>query len=90
MHAIINFRPNCVYVVNRLAQYLTNPCPSHIQTLKRVLQYIKGTFTFGIKYQQSPNNDIFYGFCDVDWVGGKDTRKSTSGYCFLLVSGVIF
>jgi hypothetical protein len=89
MHAIVNFRPNCVYVVNSLAQYLTNAGPSHIQTLKRVLWYIKGTLTLGIKYQQSPNGDILHGFCDANWVGDKDTCRSTSSYYFLLASGVI-
>jgi hypothetical protein len=37
--------------MNNLTQYLTNPSLSHIQNLKRVLWYIKGTFTLGIKYQ---------------------------------------
>ncbi len=36
MHATINFKLDCIYVVNSLTQYLTNPSPSHIQTLKRV------------------------------------------------------
>ncbi len=37
MHVIVNHKPNCAYVVNSLAQYLTNLGPSHIWTLKRVL-----------------------------------------------------
>jgi hypothetical protein len=51
MHAIVNSRQDYAYVVNSLAQYLTNPSLSHIQNLKRVLRYIKGTLTLGIKYQ---------------------------------------
>jgi hypothetical protein len=50
MHATINFRLDYTYVVNSLTQYLTNPSPSHIQTLKRVFWYIKGTLTLGITY----------------------------------------
>lgn len=51
MHAIVNSKQDCVYVVNNLAQYLTNPSLSHIQNLKSLIRYIKGTLTLGIKYQ---------------------------------------
>ena len=46
MHAIVNSRPDCAYAVSSLAQYLSNPNISHIQTLKRTLRYIKGTLSF--------------------------------------------
>ena len=53
------------------------------------MHYIKRTLVFGIKYQQSPNEQILHGFSDADWAGNKDTRRSTSGYCFLLAGRVI-
>ena len=89
MHAQVNSRPDCAYTINSLAQYLSNPNTTHVQTLKRTMRYIKGTLSFGIKYQKLPNEDILYGFSDADWAGDKDTRRSTSGYCFLLAGGVI-
>lgn len=89
MHACVNSRPDCAYPVNSLAQYLTNPGPTHIQTLKRTMRYIKGTLSLGIKYQQSTNGNILHGYSDADWAGDKDTRRSTSGYCFILAGGVI-
>ena len=89
MHAIVNTRPDCAYAISTLAQYLSTPADSHIYTLKRTLRYIKGTLSFGIRYQKSPQGDVLHGYSDADWAGCKDTRRSTSGYCFLLAGGVI-
>jgi hypothetical protein len=89
IYAIINSKPDCAYAVCSLAQYLSNPSNTHIQTLKRTLRYIKETFLFGIKYQKQDNGEILHGFSGADWAGDKDTRRSTFGYCFLLVGGVI-
>jgi len=75
--------------VNNLAQYLTDPRPTHIQTLKRTMRYIKGTLTLGIRYQQSTNGNVLYGYSNVDWVGDQDTRRSASGYYFYLAGSVI-
>jgi len=89
MHAIVNSCPNCTYEISSLAQYLSNPSLLHIQTLKQTLRYIKGTLSYGIKYQKSVEGDVLYGFSDADWVGDKETHRSTLGYCFILASGVI-
>lgn len=89
IHATVNTRPDCAYTVGSLAQYLSDPKYSHFQTLKRVLRYLKGTSSYGIKYQRQTKAHDLQGFSDADWAGDKDTRRSTSGYCFLLTSGVI-
>lgn len=55
IHADVNSRPNCTYTIKKLAQlYLSNPNITHIQSLKRIMRYIKGTLNYGIKHQQSP------------------------------------
>jgi hypothetical protein len=87
MHESINSKLDCVYVVNILTQYHTNPSPSHIQITKRILCDIKGTFTLGITYQQLPNGDILHGFYDVDWARDKNTCRFTFDYYFILGRG---
>ena len=89
MHAIVNTRPDCAYAVSSLAQYLSNPSISHIQRLKRTLRYIKGTLSYGIKYQKFAQGHVLFGFLDANWPGDKETRCSTFSYCFILASGVI-
>ena len=62
MHAQVNSQPDCAYIINSLAQYLSNPGIIHVQTLKRTMCYIKVTLSYGIKYQKLPNGDILHGF----------------------------
>lgn len=66
MHAIVNSRPDCVYAINNLAQYLSKSKPIHIQTLKRTMRYIKSTLSFRIKYQHLPQGDILHDYFDAD------------------------
>ena len=53
------------------------------------MRYIKGTLILGINYQKFPQRDILDGLSDADSLGDKDTRRSTSGYCFILVGGIV-
>ena len=52
----------------------------------RVLKYIKGTLDYGITYT---NGNTLTGFCDSNWVGDVDSRRSVIGYCISLGSGVV-
>jgi hypothetical protein len=72
MHAIVNNKPDCSFVVNSLAQYLSNLNIVHIQALKHVMQYIKGTLTNGIKYQKCEGGVILHGFFYVNF--GLETK----------------
>jgi hypothetical protein len=57
---------------------------------KRVLRYLQGTKDLGIVYQGDTNTDTsIVGFSDSDWAGDKDTRRSTTGFLFMLGSGVV-
>lgn len=52
----------------------------------RIFKYIKGSIIFGITNQRG---DVLHGYCNSDWAGDIDSRKSVSGYCFLLGKGGI-
>ncbi|RWS08469.1 RxLR effector candidate protein-like protein, partial [Leptotrombidium deliense] len=56
---------------------------------KRVLRYLKGTTNYGIKYSAEANGYCLYGFCDADYAGDLDSRRSTSGYVFIMSGGAI-
>jgi hypothetical protein len=50
--------------------------------------YIKNTIDYGLTY--SRDYDISpHAFVDVDYGGCKDTRRSTSGYIFILAGGAV-
>lgn len=73
-------RPDIVHAVNKVCQNFQAPNEANMRAVKRILRYLKGTIQFGIRYtSQSPLKIV--AFCDADWAGCKDTRRSTTGYC---------
>ena len=72
-------RPDLSFSVNQLCQFLHCPTTDHLVAAKRVLRYLKGTLQFGLNF--SKGSLQLNGFCDSDWTGSPDDRKSTSSYC---------
>jgi hypothetical protein len=81
-------RPDITFAVNKCDKYCENPSPSHWSAVKRILRYLKGTLDVGISYGLSKDNELI-GFCDSDFAGDVDTRKSTTGFVFMLNGGPI-
>ncbi|XP_031127471.1 uncharacterized protein LOC116029561 [Ipomoea triloba] len=61
---------------------------THWEQLKRVLRYVKGTITYGLRIRKSLSRDL-HAFSDSDWVGCPEDRKSTSGYDVFLGSNLV-
>ena len=55
---------------------------------KHILRYLKGIVDYGLKYEANQNINL-EGYVDSDWAGSSIDRKSTSGSCFSMGSGVI-
>ncbi|XP_019151972.1 PREDICTED: uncharacterized protein LOC109148690 [Ipomoea nil] len=81
-------RPDLSFSVNRQCQFMHSPSNEHWGLLKRVLQYIKGTITYGLRLSASALSTI-HGFSDSDWAGCPINRKSTSGYAVFLGDNLI-
>lgn len=76
-------RPDITFAVNSAAKYTSNPNKEHWIAVKRIFRYLKGTANYGINYVKDSSDDIV-GYCDADWAGDVNDRKSTSGYVFSL------
>eukprot|EP00877_Chromochloris_zofingiensis_P001915 jgi/Chrzof1/11724/Cz06g07040.t1 len=87
MYLAITSRPDLAFSVGALARYMSCPTTVHWQAAKGVLRYLGGTLDYGITFG-SDSNDLI-GYCDADYAGDTDTRKSTSGYIFILHGGAI-
>jgi hypothetical protein len=85
---LTNTRPNICFVVNTLSQYMVDPRKVHWTAAKHILRYLKGTIEYGLQYLQGDQAKLL-GYTDSDWAGSAIDRKSTSGCCFSLGSGVI-
>lgn len=64
-----------------------SPTTSHWSQLKRVLWYVKGALHFGMRFRKSSSN--LHAFCDSDWGGCPNDRKSTTGFAVFLGSNLI-
>ena len=79
-------RPDLSFVVSSSSQVLKNPSHDHWLSAKKVLRYLKGTVDLGLVFKHSECLKLV-GFCDSDWGGDPNDRRSTSGYCFKYLDG---
>jgi hypothetical protein len=63
-------RPNILFVVSKLSQFVSNPGDDHWRALERVLPYLKGTTSLGIHYTGYPA--VLEGYCDANWISDAD------------------
>ncbi|KAL3655415.1 hypothetical protein CASFOL_001201 [Castilleja foliolosa] len=71
-----------------LGRYLHNPGMEHWKAAKRVLRYLQGTKDYMLTYRRSDQIEIV-GYTDSDFAGCQDSKKSTSGYIYLLAGGAV-
>lgn len=81
-------RPDISFAVSKLAQFMNGHDSSHWEAAKKVLRYLQGTKTFGLRY--SPVEDVqLSGYTDSDYAGDQIQRKSTGGFAFFLGNSLI-
>ncbi|XP_022003360.1 uncharacterized mitochondrial protein AtMg00810-like [Helianthus annuus] len=81
-------RPDISYAVNQVSQFLQNPSIDHLQNVKRILRYVKGTVNFGLVFSR-PTQTKIIGYSDADWTHCLDTRRSTFGYSIFLGGNLV-
>ena len=87
MYLAVTTRPDISYAVGALARYMSCPTTTHWQAAKGVVRYLAGTTSYGIIY--SGESVEFTGYSDADYAGDIDTRRSTTGYVFIMNGGAI-
>lgn len=81
-------RPDIAHVVSVLCQYCSNPSKVHWTAAKRVFRYLHGTLDLKLTFSRDESEEIV-GYCDSDFAGCLDDRKSTSGFVYTLAGGAI-
>jgi hypothetical protein len=80
-------RPDIAFFVNQLCQHLHALSTAHWSAAKGVLRYLKATVHHGLMYTKSSLHLTAY--CDSDWAGNLDDRRSTTGFAIFLGSNLI-
>ena len=88
MYAQVCTRPDIAFVVGMLGRYLSNPGSQHWKAAKKVLRYLQGTKDLMLTYRRTNILDVV-GFCDADFSGCIDDKKSTTGYIFMMAGGAV-
>ena len=80
--------PDLSYPVNLLACFAHNLGKAHWNTLKHVLEYIKGTLDYAIRYHAGATLDPVK-YIDFNFARYKNTRHSTKSNIFVVIRGPV-
>ncbi|GJR97368.1 retrovirus-related pol polyprotein from transposon TNT 1-94 [Tanacetum coccineum] len=76
-------RPDLQFSICMCARYQARPTEKHLNAVKRIFRYLKGTIHRGLWYPKD-SSIALKSFADADHAGCQDTRRSTSGSIQLL------
>jgi hypothetical protein len=79
-------RPDITQAVGALARHMASPMEHHWLAAKNVVRYLLATPTLGITFGTTSGLECY---SDSDYAGDVDTRRSTTGYVFILNGGAI-
>lgn len=78
-------RPDIAYAVGCICRHLEHHAREHWVAAKRVLRYLKGSTSHKLTFKATTDGKVeLRGYCDADWAGDRDQRKSTTGYVFMI------
>ncbi|KAL0428126.1 UNVERIFIED_CONTAM: Retrovirus-related Pol polyprotein from transposon TNT 1-94 [Sesamum latifolium] len=88
MYAQVCTRPDIALAVGMLGRYQSNPGLDHWRAAKKVMRYLQGTKDYMLMYRRTENLKVV-GYSDSYFAGCVDSRKSTSGYIFMIANGAV-
>ena len=83
MYAMVCTRPDISQAVGVVSRYMHDPGKEHWQAVKWILRYILNTVDVGLVFEKGKQDGkSVVGYCDSDYAGDLDKRRSTTGYAF--------
>jgi hypothetical protein len=91
MYVASGSRPDIMFAISKLSRFLDCYREIHWQAAIRVVRYLKEMQDLALHLGGSTITPTLMGYSDSDYANnsGADGRKSISGHCFTLGSGVI-
>lgn len=85
---MVETRPDIAFTISAASHYAKDPSHQHTEAVKPILRYMKGSRQRGITYG-GQEKLLVEGYSDSDWAGELESRKSTSGFIFMLNGGPV-
>ncbi|GKF26960.1 hypothetical protein Tco_0082854, partial [Tanacetum coccineum] len=76
-------RPDLIYAVCLCGRYQAKPTEKHLNVVKRIFRYLKGTNNMDLWYSKDTSKSLTT-YSDADHAGCQDTRRISSGSAQLL------
>ncbi|KAL8093109.1 hypothetical protein AgCh_035123 [Apium graveolens] len=86
---LVHTRPDIAFAVGIVSRFMEHPTVTHLNSVKRILRYVKGTLEFGLVYTQRSGNNFLTCYSDNDLAGYIEDMKSTGGMVFYLNESLI-
>ena len=83
LYLMVATRPDIANAVNKLCRQMAKPTVANLRAAKRVLTYVIHTKHLGITFRRGAELQAV-GYSDADWAGDNETRRSTTGYIFMI------
>ena len=71
-------RPDISFAVGVMSRYMQSPKKTHLESVRRILRYVKSTLGYGIMYKKGGDCRLV-GYCDADYTGDHDTVVQLQG-----------
>ena len=90
MYIAIATRPDIAYAVGVLSRFSSNPGVAHWKAVHHLFRYMQATKDLKLTYAPDPSQtSLFTTYCDADFAGNIDNKKSTSGYVVKIGTGAV-
>ena len=82
-------RPDISFAVGVVSRFMERPTMKHLQVVKGILRYIKGTLDYGLVYTKGEKKITITGYSDSDMGNDEVDRRSTCGMAFYLNDNLV-
>jgi hypothetical protein len=84
-------RPDITQAINMLARSASEPTLEAVMGLRRVARYLAGSLSVGLIFRPAAANvkNVLTAFCDSDFAGCEETRRSTTGVAIIFAGAVV-
>ncbi len=89
VYLMVGTEPSIAFAVGQLSRFFSCAVAHHLEAAKLVMRYLKSILkSQGLTFRGDRGLEL-YAYCDSDWAGCPDTRRSTSGYVVMFCGAAV-